>query len=76
MTGAVIILLAFACGGSSDAPTDSQAEPSPTNQTATEDEVVPERQVEQGVGWGGRVNYLSMMIVSAIRIFSQVRLNI
>ena len=42
VTGAVMIFLAFACGGSSDAPSDSQAESSPTNQTATEDEVVPE----------------------------------
>ena len=42
VTGAVMILLAFACGGSSDAPTDSQADTNPTSRTATEDEVLAE----------------------------------
>ena len=37
-----MVLLAFACDGSSDAPAGSQAESSPTNQTATETEVVSE----------------------------------
>ena len=42
VTGSVMIFPAFACGGSSDAPADSQAEPTPPNQTAAGDDAVSE----------------------------------